>query len=59
LFAPLDAGQAIVTTFDRDEVVVTVTALLTEVEPRGDPRTISLDASFRATCGAPYEGCSR
>jgi hypothetical protein len=57
LFAPLDGGQAIVTTFDRDEVVVTVTALLTEVEPLGEPRSISLDASFRATCGAPYDGC--
>jgi hypothetical protein len=58
LFAPLDGGQAIVTTFDRDEVVVTVTALLSEVESLGEPRTISLDASFRATCGAPYDGCS-
>jgi hypothetical protein len=57
LFVPLDGGQAIVTTFDRDEVVVTVTALLTEVEPLGEPRSISLDASFRATCGAPYGGC--
>lgn len=57
LFAPLDGGRAIVTTFDRDEVVVTVTALLTEVEPLGAPRSISLDASFRATCGAPYDGC--
>lgn len=57
LFAPLEGGQAIVTTFDRDEVVVTVTALLIEVQPQGEPRTISLDASFRATCGAPYAGC--
>jgi hypothetical protein len=59
LFAPLDGGRATVTTFDRDEVVVTVTALLTEVEPLGEPRSISLDASFRATCGAPYEGCQQ
>jgi hypothetical protein len=58
LFAPLDGGQAIITTFDRDEVVVTITALLVEVEPAGDARTISLDASFRATCGVPYEGCA-
>jgi hypothetical protein len=57
LFAPLEGGRAVVTTFDRDEVVVTVTALLSEVEPLGTPRSISLDASFRATCGFPYDGC--
>lgn len=57
LYAPVGTGEAIVTSFDQHEVVVTVRSLLQEVEPLGEPRSIALDASFRATCGAPYEGC--
>lgn len=57
LFAPVEGGTAVVSTFDGDEIVVTVSALLVEVEPLAEPRSIALDASFRASCGEPYGGC--
>lgn len=58
LFAPIEGGTAVVSTFDGDEIVVTVSALLVEVEPLDAPRSIALDASFRASCGEPYGGCT-
>ena len=58
LFTPEPGAQVIVTTFDSDDLGVTISAILTEAAPLGAaPRVVTLDASFRTHCGEPYLGC--